>query len=79
MSEEKNIDKMTYVLVSCGNLERIKAIGKKGKTFNDVVTKLLDYYEDLQREDLINVQSNGSRHKEQIQNKRWFYTSQSSL
>lgn len=70
---------MTYALVSCGNLERIKAIGKKGKTSNDVVTKLLDYYEDLQREDLNNIQSNGGQYKEQIQNKRWFYTSLSSL
>jgi hypothetical protein len=41
MSEEKNMEKMTSVLVSCWNLERIKAISKKGKTFDDVVTKLL--------------------------------------
>lgn len=40
--------------------------------FNDVVTKLLDYYEDLQREDLNNIQSNGSQYKEQIQNKNGF-------
>jgi hypothetical protein len=79
MSEEKNMDKMTYVKVSCGNLERIKAIGKKGKTVNDVVTKLLDYYEDLQREDLINIQSNESKYKEQIKGKRWFYTSFSRI
>jgi hypothetical protein len=61
MSKEQNIDKMTYVKLSCGNIERIKAIGKKGKTVNDVVTKLLDYYEDLQREDLINIQSNENK------------------
>jgi hypothetical protein len=66
MSKEQNMDKMTYVKVSCGNIERIKAIGKKGETFNDVVTKLLDYYEDLQREDWVNTQSNGNQCKEQI-------------
>jgi hypothetical protein len=66
MSEEKNIDKMTYVKVSCGNIERIKAIGKSGETFNDVVTVLLDYYEDLRRQDWINTQSNENQHKEQI-------------
>jgi hypothetical protein len=66
MSEEISIDKMTYVLVSCGNVERIKAIGKKGKTFNDVVTKLLDYYEDLQREDWVNTQGNENKYTEQI-------------
>jgi hypothetical protein len=74
MSKEKCIDKMTYVQVSCGNIERINAIGKKGETFDDVVTKLLDYYEDLQREDLINTQSNGNQYKKQIKDKRWFYT-----
>ena len=74
MSEEKNMEKMTYVLVSCGNLERIKAIGKKGKTFDDVVTKLLDYYEDIQREDWVNTKSDENRCKEQIKDKRWFYT-----
>jgi hypothetical protein len=78
MSEEKNMDKMTYVLVSCGNIERIKAIGKKGETFDDVVTKLLDYFEDLQREDLINTQSNKNRYKEQ-KDKRLTYASLSSL
>jgi hypothetical protein len=41
MSEEKNIDKMTFVKVSCGNIERIKAIGKKGETFNGDYHKLL--------------------------------------
>lgn len=73
MSEEKNIDKMTYVLVSCGNLERMKAISKKGKTFNDVVTKLLDYYEDLQREDWVNTQGSENKYKEQVKNKRRSY------
>jgi hypothetical protein len=34
MSEEKNIDDMAYVLVSCGNIERMKAIGKKGETYD---------------------------------------------
>jgi hypothetical protein len=74
MSEEKNMEKMTSVLVSCGNLERIKAIGKKGKTFDDVVTKLLDYYEDIQREDWVNIRSDETRCKEQIKDKRWLYT-----
>jgi hypothetical protein len=75
MSEEKNIDKMTFFKVSCGNIERIKAICKKGETFNDVVTKLLDYYEDLQREDWVNTQSNENQYKEQIKDKIQFYTS----
>jgi hypothetical protein len=61
--------------VSYGNIERIKAIGKKGETFNDVVTKLLDYYEDLQREDWINTTSKGNKSKEQTKDKKWFYTS----
>jgi hypothetical protein len=74
MSKEQNIDKMTYVKVSCGNIERIKAIGKKGETFDNVLTKLLDYYEDLQREDFINTQNNGNQYKKQIKDKRWFYT-----
>lgn len=78
MSEEKNIDKMTYILVSCGNVERIKAISKKGEAFDDVVTKLLDYYEDLQREDLINIHSNGNQYKEQINDRIRFYTYLSS-
>jgi hypothetical protein len=56
-----------------------KSYGKKGKTVNDVVTKLLDYYEDLQREDLINTQSNGNQCKEQERDKIKFYTSLSSL
>lgn len=70
---------MTYVSVSCGNIERIKAIGKKGKTFNDVVTKLLDYYEDLQREDLISPPKNENQYHEQVKSKMQFYTSLSSL
>jgi hypothetical protein len=78
MSDEKNIDKMTYVQVSCGNIERIKAICKKGETFNGVITKMLDFYEDLQREDLVNTQSNGNRFKEQTKDIRQFYTSLSS-
>ncbi len=70
---------MAYVKVSCGNVERIKAIGKKGETFDNVVTKLLDYYEDLQREDLVNTQSNVNQYKKQIKDKRWFYTRFSNL
>jgi hypothetical protein len=79
MSKEQNMDKMTYVKVSYGNIERIKAISKKGETFDDVVTKLLDYYEDLQREDLINTHSNGNQYKKQIKDKKWFYTRFSSF
>ena len=30
MSKEQNMHKVIYVKESCGNLERIKAIGKKG-------------------------------------------------
>jgi hypothetical protein len=79
MLENKNMDKMTYVLVSCGNIERIKAIGKKGKTFNDVISKLLDYYEDLQREDWINPPSKENQYHEQKKSKMQFYTSLNSL
>jgi len=57
MSQELSKDGMATVLVSYGNIERIKAVGKKEETFDDVVTKLLDYYEDLQREDLTNTQT----------------------
>ena len=79
MSKEKSMDKMATVLVSYRNLERIKAIGKKGETFDNVVTKLLDYYEDLQLEDLTNTRSNENQYKKQIKDKRWFYTRFSSL
>ncbi|MGE5409888.1 MAG: hypothetical protein ACM3MI_02935 [Clostridiales bacterium] len=72
------MDKMTYVKVSCGNLERMKAIGKKGETFDNVVTKLLDYYEDLRREDLINPKSNGNQYRKQIKDRIRFYTYMSS-
>ena len=74
MSKEQNMDKMTYVKVSCGNIKRIKAISKKGETFNDVVTKLLDYYEDLQRKDWVNTQNYGNQYKDQIKNIKQFYT-----
>jgi hypothetical protein len=57
MSEEKNFDDMIYVLVSCGNIERMKAIGKKGNTFDDILTMLLDYYEDLRRQEWVNTKS----------------------
>jgi hypothetical protein len=57
MSEEKNIDEMAYIKVSYGNIERIKAVSKKGDTFNDVVAMLLDYYEDLHRQDWINTRA----------------------
>jgi hypothetical protein len=79
MSKEKCIDKMTYVRVSCGNVERIEAVSKKGETFDDVVTKLLDFYEDLRRQDWINLQNNENQYKEQVKNKRQCYTSLSSL
>ena len=66
MSKEKCIDKMTYVRVSCGNVERIKAGGKKGKTFDEIMTMLLDFYEDLRRQDWINTKSHENQYKEQI-------------
>jgi len=74
MSEEQNMDKLTYVKVSCGNVERIKAISKKGETFDNVLTKILVYYEDLRREDLVNTRNNGNQYKKQIKDKRWYYT-----
>jgi len=49
---------MAYIKVSYGNLERMKATGKMEDTFNDVVTMLLDYYEDIHRQDWINPSSN---------------------
>jgi hypothetical protein len=69
MSEEKSVDKMAYVKVSHRNIERIKAVGKKGESFDDVVTKLLDYYEDLRRQECINTKntkSDANRCKEKI-------------
>jgi hypothetical protein len=66
MSEELSKDGMATVLVSCGNIERIKAIGKKGETFNDVVTMLLDYYEDLRRQEWVNTKSNENQYNEQL-------------
>lgn len=70
---------MTYVSVSCGNVERLKAVGKKGETFDEVVTKLLDFYEDLRRQDWINIKSDENQYKDQVRNKRQFYTSLGSL
>ena len=61
MSNEECKDKMTYVRVSCGNIERIKAIGKNGETFDEVVTMLLDFYEDLRRQDLTNTESDENK------------------
>lgn len=58
MSEEKSINGMAYIKVSYGNLERMKATGKMEDTFNDVVTMLLDYYEDIHSQDWINAASN---------------------
>lgn len=66
MSKEKCIDNMTYVRVSCGNVERLKAVGKKGETLNDVVTKLLDFYEDLRRQDWNNIKNCRNQYKEQV-------------
>jgi hypothetical protein len=79
MSKEQYMDKMTYAKVSCGNIERIKLISKKGETFDNVLTKILDYYEDLRREDLVNTRNNGNQYKKQIKDKRWFYSRFSSL
>jgi len=66
MSEEKSVDKMVYVRVSHGNIERIKAVGKKGETFDDVITKILDYYEDLRRQEWGNVKSEENQYNEKI-------------
>lgn len=57
---------MTYVRVSYGNVERIKAVGKKGETFNDIVTTLLDFHKDLRREEWVDTKSHEKQHKEQI-------------
>ena len=65
MSEEKSNDEMTYVLVSYGNIERIKAVGKKGETLDGVLTMLLDYYEDLHNQDWVNIKSNWKQQEEQ--------------
>ena len=53
MSKEKNNDGVAYIRVSYGNIERIEAICKKGNTFDDAITILLDYYEDLHRQDWV--------------------------
>jgi hypothetical protein len=55
--EEKNVDDMVYVFESYWNIKRINVVGKKGETFDDVVTMLLDYYEDLRRQDWVNTKS----------------------
>ena len=65
MSEEKSNDEMTYVLVSYGNIERIKAVGKKGETLDGVLTMLLDYYEDLHHQDWVNIKSGWKQQEEQ--------------
>lgn len=70
MSEEKNIDDMTYVLVSRGNIERMKAIGKIGNTLDDVLTMLLDYYEDLRRQEWVNTNSHENQSNEELENKK---------
>ena len=57
MSQELSKDGMATVLVSYGNIERIKAVSNKGDTFNDVVAMLLDYYEDLHLQDWINTRA----------------------
>jgi hypothetical protein len=66
MSEEKSVDKMAYVRVSHRNIERIKAVGKKGETFDDVITKLLDYYEDLRRQEWVNAKSEENQYNKKI-------------
>lgn len=73
MSKEKYIDNMTYISVSCGNVKRLKAVVKKGETIDDVVTKLLDFYEDLRRQDWINIKSDENQFKDQVRNKRRSY------
>ena len=66
MSEEKCVDKMAYVRVSHRNIERIKAVGKKGETFDDVITKILDYYEDLRRQEWVNAKSEENQYNKKI-------------
>jgi hypothetical protein len=70
MSEEKNIEDMTYVLVSRGNIERMKAIGKAGNPLDDVLTMLLDYYEDLRRQEWVNTNSHENQNNEELENER---------
>jgi hypothetical protein len=60
---------MVFVLVSYGNIERINVVGKKGETFDDVVTMLLDYCEDLRRQDWVNTKSDEHQYKERIRGK----------
>jgi hypothetical protein len=66
MSKEKNVDSMVHVLVSCENIERMKAIGKVGNTFDDILTMLLDYYEDLRRQEWVNTESNENLYNKQL-------------
>jgi len=58
MPKEKSINGMISIEVSCGNLERIKTAGKKDDTFNDIITMLLDFYEDVHRQDWVNKTDN---------------------
>ena len=79
MSNEKSKDKMTYVRVSCGNVERVKAIGKKGETFDQVVMMLLDFYEDLRRQDWTNKESDENKSRKQTLDKGQFLKKLNSL
>lgn len=46
MEENINLDKTTLQRVSYRNIKRIDAIGNRGESFNDVLTKVLDFYEE---------------------------------
>lgn len=37
---------MSTIAISEGTKERLAAVGKKGDTFEDIVVKLLDFYDD---------------------------------
>lgn len=49
-----------------GNIERIKAVSKNWNTFDDVVTLLLDIYEELQSQDWINTRAGEKQEDEQL-------------
>ena len=46
MVVEKNPNETTHRRISYKNIERILRIGKMGDSFNDVITMLLDEYEE---------------------------------
>jgi hypothetical protein len=48
----------------------MKAIGKAGNPLDDVLTMLLDYYEDLRRQEWVDTNSHENQNNEELENER---------